>query len=243
MINNQPPESPNIDQELLAVHSIFYTIQGEGPYTGRPAVFIRLAGCNLQCPGCDTDYTSNRKLMSVSSVIKYTKQLIPKRLRLPGFLVVVTGGEPFRQHIAPLVEELTLNERLNVQIETNGTLFSGGNEDYFTQPNIDRTRVMIICSPKTGQINRRLMPFINAYKYVVSHEQMSADGLPLLALNHPASPCLARPSAVYRAPVYLQPMDSGDEAINKLNIEACLWSCMTFGYIMQLQIHKLIGVQ
>src|SRR3954467_9071958 len=48
------------DGNSLSIHSIFYTLQGEGPYSGCPAVFMRLAGCNLQCPGCDTDYTSGQ---------------------------------------------------------------------------------------------------------------------------------------------------------------------------------------
>ena len=51
--NTQEPEKIDRDRHL-DVHSIFHTIQGEGPYCGHPAVFIRLAGCNLQCPGCDT---------------------------------------------------------------------------------------------------------------------------------------------------------------------------------------------
>lgn len=44
------------DGKVLKVHSIFYTIQGEGPYSGRTAVFIRLSGCNLACSFCDTEF-------------------------------------------------------------------------------------------------------------------------------------------------------------------------------------------
>ena len=53
--NGQPIEKVQRTFDgTLEVHSIFKTIQGEGPFCGTPAVFIRLAGCNLQCPWCDT---------------------------------------------------------------------------------------------------------------------------------------------------------------------------------------------
>ena len=56
MINKQPIEKREPSYEgTLQVHSIFKTIQGEGPFCGTPCVFVRLAGCNLQCPACDTD--------------------------------------------------------------------------------------------------------------------------------------------------------------------------------------------
>ena len=57
-INSQAIEkSAHYTTRSYDVHSIFPTIQGEGPFVGQPAIFIRLAGCNLQCPACDTDYT------------------------------------------------------------------------------------------------------------------------------------------------------------------------------------------
>ena len=61
--NTQPAEKQVKSSGLiLAINSIFYTIQGEGPFAGSPAVFVRLAGCNLQCPMCDTEYTSRQQM-------------------------------------------------------------------------------------------------------------------------------------------------------------------------------------
>ena len=69
MKNQQLADKPVLNETGLSlqVNSIFYTIQGEGPFAGRPAIFIRLAGCNLQCPGCDTEYTK-RQTMTVDEI-------------------------------------------------------------------------------------------------------------------------------------------------------------------------------
>ena len=77
----------------VEIVDIWKTIQGEGPLAGCPSVFIRLAGCNLRCPWCDTDYTSNRKLWRASEVVELVRAIRPSGL------VVLTGGEPFRQDI------------------------------------------------------------------------------------------------------------------------------------------------
>ena len=69
-MNQQAPEKQQLRGDgLLAVHSIFYTIQGEGPFAGETAVFVRLAGCNLQCPLCDTDYTSDRRMVGPMGLV------------------------------------------------------------------------------------------------------------------------------------------------------------------------------
>ena len=213
------------------VHSIFYTIQGEGPFTGRPAIFIRLAGCNLQCPGCDTEYTPSKPPMMVSEVYAEMHQYLESDIKP---IVVITGGEPFRQNLFLLVETLqTIG--LTVQIETNGTLapFEGM-----------ATKTKVVCSPKTGTVNPKLLPFISAYKYVARAEDLNpADGLPLSALGHTAFPRLARPHEEFNGATYLQPMDEYDTEKNLVNMRACVASCMDHGHSLQLQIHKIAEVE
>jgi len=230
-MNNQFPENRDISVSgALQVNSIFYTIQGEGIFSGMPAVFIRLAGCNLQCPDCDTEYTK-RSLMPVSAILDKIHQLhkdlpadITKRR-----LIVITGGEPFRQNLVPLTDILISSGYL-VQIETNGTLFQELNRN-----------VYIICSPKTGEINKKLKEHIYAYKYVVNSDSVDIDGLPLVALGHPNS------GSVFKAPqgslVYIQPEDSKSVHQNNLNLDVAKRSVMRHNYILCIQVHKLIGVE
>jgi 7-carboxy-7-deazaguanine synthase len=104
------------------------------------------------------------------------------------------------------------------------------------------SQVTIVCSPKAGKINPVTELYTAAFKYVLSHDSVDpVDGLPILALNHSASPRVARPTSKGQ-PVYLQPMDAKDDTINALNVEAVKQSCMTHGYILQLQTHKIINV-
>lgn len=233
MINIQPIEKRvESDGKVLDVHSIFYTIQGEGPYTGHPAVFIRLAGCNLQCPGCDTEYTQGRKALSIPEIAAEVERSYANSLLYTRPIVVITGGEPFRQNIAPLVRHL--KRYYQIQIETNGTL---GFDDAEAFQKVD-----IICSPKTGKVHYSIVSHARAFKYVLHYASVDpSDGLPVLALDHSASPKVARPPLGIT--VYLQPMDCKDDKINKKNLQSVLASCLRFGYIMQLQQHKLIGVE
>jgi organic radical activating enzyme len=231
VINIQPVEKQDLLAPTLSLHSIFYTIQGEGPFTGHPAIFVRLAGCNLQCPGCDTDYTSTREAITAGQLL--SKILLLSQQTECKF-VVLTGGEPFRQNIAPIVR-MMVSSGLKVQIETNGTLH---------QEDLPWDSITIVCSPKAGKVNAKLAPHIDAYKYVLAWDSLDvSDGLPILALDHTASPRVARPHFGYKGLVYLQPMDSQDKLTNEMNMDACVESCMEHGYILQLQIHKLIGVE
>lgn len=217
----------------LEVNSIFYTIQGEAIFTGRPSVFIRLAGCNLQCPSCDTEYT-NRTIMTANEVLS-TVQELTKGIPLDNstsynkMLVVITGGEPFRQNLKPLVD-LLIDNKFTVQIETNGTLFQELPES-----------VWIVCSPKTGVINSKLEKRVNAYKYVLSHDSVDTDGLPVQALAHPNSGTVHKPSNTF-ADIYVQPMDAHNDAENQLNLKATIKSAMDYNRILCTQVHKTIGV-
>lgn len=232
--NTQPVEKQvKGNGSFLAVNSIFYTIQGEGPFAGVPSVFVRLAGCNLQCPMCDTEYTMRRSMPVTDVVTEVYRQFGPDRVSR---LVVISGGEPFRQDINEFVCEL-LSEGFRVQVETNGTLYQ--QLDAFGD-----TDLTIVCSPKTGAINKKLAPYINALKYVATADalRLSADGLPRHALEHPNNGGLARPPKNFAGTVYLQPVDSQDPVENRANQEAVVSACLKFGHRLCLQIHKHIGV-
>lgn len=231
MVNTQKPEKKTKQAYNLEVHSIFNTVQGEGPYAGEPAVFVRLAGCNLQCPMCDTDYTSGRMTMTDHAILAEINAM-----RKGSSLVVITGGEPFRQPIGDLVRFLVCVGNLRVQIETNGTLYDE-NLPYSWE------EVTIVCSPKTGRINKNLLPYIDAFKYVLDHKAVDViDGLPIRALDHPAHPKLARPPKGFQGTVYVQPIDKEDSDEYQKDLHACIKTCMQHGYTLCLQLHKYIGL-
>lgn len=101
---------------MLQLAEIFYSLQGEGTWTGTPAVFVRLAGCNLSCTFCDTDYAL-KFLASVDEVVE-TVRREGRGCRT----VILTGGEPLAQRdSAALIAALRADGR-RVHIESNGTL-------------------------------------------------------------------------------------------------------------------------
>ena len=235
MLNQQPIEKRKLRGDgKLVVHSIFHTIQGEGPFSGTPCVFIRLTGCNLQCPACDTDYTSVRQLLSPDEIV----EMVMKHRRRG--LVVITGGEPFRQDITELCTVLIVMG-FYVQIETNGTLQPL--ELPYNQDTRAKIGVYVICSPKTGKINEDVFDIACGLKYVLQFGNIrEEDGLPLQALEHTASPYPARPPKHWNRPIYIQPMDAKNPEDNMMNIKATVQSCLRFGYTLALQVHKYIGV-
>jgi organic radical activating enzyme len=107
----------------MRVNEIFYSLQGEGYYSGTPAVFLRLSGCNLRCPFCDTQHESGT-MMSEAEVVEAVK-------RYPASHVVITGGEPSLQLTASLVDALHAAGRY-VAVETNGTHPLPDNVDWVT---------------------------------------------------------------------------------------------------------------
>lgn len=225
--NNQQREKTWYDPlGVLQVHSIWETFQGEGPYVGTPAVFVRLAGCNLDCPLCDTDYTSTREKLSPPAIVE---RVVATR-SLPG-LVVLTGGEPLRQNIGPLIRLLN-RAGCYVQIETNGT---------FCPPDIPFGTFMVICSPKSPGVHRELTQFVTAYKYVLEAGFIDpVDGLPTTVLGRGLRP--ARPHHGFRGTVYVQPVDEQDPERNKIHLEAAMQSCLKHNYRLCCQLHKIIGV-
>lgn len=111
----------------MRVNEIFYSLQGEGAFTGCPAVFVRLSGCNRRCSFCDTDFSAYSD-MSIDEITAAASQY-------PADMVVITGGEPALQLTSELVEALHAAGK-RVHVETNGSLPLPENVDWVT------------CSPK-----------------------------------------------------------------------------------------------
>jgi 7-carboxy-7-deazaguanine synthase len=249
-VNNQPIEKRvSADASTIDVHSIFLTIQGEGPFCGQPCVFVRLAGCNLQCPACDTDYTSTRKQMGPYEILAEINERWRANRWRRG-LVVITGGEPFRQNLSRLFDVL-VSEGYDVQVETNGTLAPCLDEDYRPYVNSlsryapDRfPGIYVVCSPKTGKIHPDIYRVACALKYVVkAGDVRPEDGLPLHALDHRSNPYPARPPEDWDRPIYIQPLDEKDSVLNEANMQVAVAMSIQHGYTLQLQIHKFLGVE
>jgi organic radical activating enzyme len=234
-INQQPPEGPGrTDTTARDVFKIFYTMQGEGPFNGTPAVFLRLSGCNLQCPACDTDYTSQRRFMMPAEIADACESAAGDSLCR---LVVITGGEPFRQDLTGIVNELHCRG-WKVQIETNGTLAPHGNEPFPFH------NVTIVCSPKTPRINGKLEPHIAAYKYVIQDGFVdTADGLPTVTLGKFRPARKHEQNSNTFAEIFVQPLDEQDPVKNANNTRAALESCMKYGYRLCLQTHKMLNLE
>ncbi len=134
---------------MLQLAEIFYSIQGEGLWSGTPAVFVRLAGCNLACDFCDTDY-SLKFLATVDRVVERVRELggdCP--------MVILTGGEPLAQAETPALIDALRRDGRRVHIESNGTLFTDLPED-----------VWLCVSPKE-RVDPRMAARANEAKLIV----------------------------------------------------------------------------
>ena len=249
MFGQNPVRPLALKDEPLTVHSIFPTIQGEGPWSGFPAVFIRLSGCNLRCHFCDTEFESGT-IMSNSDILKQVYAAYDTFGATLGVTrrIVLTGGEPARQDCTDLIKLLSYNH-FAVQVETAGTYF----------PTWLRATKTVI-SPKTRNVHKGFYDNVrfSDWKYVLRAGDVSpVDGLPLsctqvynpddttvdtkeLAILSEKHGAPARPPSW--AAVWLSPMDEGDEVKNAANRRAVAESCMHFGYRAMLQIHKLMGL-
>lgn len=134
----------------MRISEIFYSIQGEGTNTGKPAIFLRLAGCNLRCVWCDSKFTwstKSGKQMNTGQIIKVIKKYPCKHL-------VITGGEPLIQQarIKKLLKKLnensskkTKSDKYFIEIETSGSL----------KPQINELIDQYNCSPKLSNSKNR----------------------------------------------------------------------------------------
>ncbi|MDX6709280.1 MAG: 7-carboxy-7-deazaguanine synthase [Blastocatellia bacterium] len=207
-----------------SVKEIFYTLQGEGANTGRPAVFCRFAGCNLWsgreedrsqaiCRFCDTDFVGTNgpgggRFSTAADLARAVSDEWPdKGIGRP--LVVCTGGEPLLQIDAELVAALHL-AGFEIAIETNGTLLP--------PPEID----WICVSPKAG--SECVLKSGNELKLIYPQVGAEPETFQHLDFQH----------------LYLQPMDGPDRERNtKLAIDYCMANPR---WKLSLQTHKLLGI-
>jgi 7-carboxy-7-deazaguanine synthase len=130
-------------QARLVINEIFFSIQGESSYAGRPCAFVRLTGCNLRCNYCDTEY----------AFYEGRKMTVPEILaQLDNYgcnLVEITGGEPLLQDgVHQLIAELLAQGR-TVMIET-----SGASDVSRLNPRV--IKVMDLKCPGSGEVARNL---------------------------------------------------------------------------------------
>lgn len=114
---------------ILKVNEIFWSFQGEGLRAGFPSIFLRLAGCQLGCPYCDTkEAWKSGRWMPLSDIIE---ELRKQKKKYPASQVVITGGEPMEQDLGDLVEALKM-KNFFVAIETNGLEYADLPIDWWT---------------------------------------------------------------------------------------------------------------
>jgi 7-carboxy-7-deazaguanine synthase len=227
----------NESGKRLRVNEVFYTLQGEGPDAGRPAIFVRLSRCNLRCYFCDTEFETGQDVelqRLVDDVLVLARQHGCK-------LVVITGGEPLLQNILPFVERMNEMD-MSCSIETAGTI---------TIPNL-HTRFdpmrsvhgnLIVCSPKTPRIHTHLERLVGAWKYVVRDGEGDGWGMPTMSTQHKDKPSGVFVPVHPVVPIYVQPMDEGVAERNAANLAWATKIALEHGYRLGVQVHKLVGLR
>ena len=210
-----------------SVKEMYYTLQGEGAQTGRPAVFLRFAGCNLWtgrekdrpkaiCNFCDTeivgtDGPGGGKFQTPGELAAAVSSTWPQDPAHQQPYVVCTGGEPLLQLDAAAIAALQ-DEGFEVGIETNGTIRAPGAIDW------------ICVSPKAG----------------APVAQTSGDELKLV---YPQVEAEAQPEQFIDmdfSHFFLQPMDNANQA---KNTQAAIQYCLDHPqWKLSLQTHKIIGI-
>ncbi len=127
----------------LVVNEIFYSVQGESTYAGRPCAFVRLTACNLRCNYCDTEYAFHEgRRMAIAEIVEQVESY-----RCP--LVEITGGEPLLQEGVYALCTALLDAGKQVMIET-----SGASDVARLDPRV--IKIMDLKCPGSGEAERNL---------------------------------------------------------------------------------------
>ena len=173
--------------ETFRVNEIFYSLQGEGWWTGTPAVFVRLAGCNLRCPFCDTDF-SHADILSLDAVLSAVQGLGNGCRR-----IVVTGGEPALQLDDAFVNAFH-QAGYTIHIETNGTHSLPAGIDWVTlSPKEDWQPHGTVVLPRadelklvyTGQDAERWLAFPADHHFLQPCSGQNTEEVVRYVLDHP----------------------------------------------------------
>ena len=201
----------------MKVNEIFYSLQGEGHYTGTPAVFVRFAGCNLRCWFCDTDFEKGVEMSE--------DEIVETVLQYPTRYVVITGGEPTLQITASLCDKLHAHG-LYLMMETNGTrpLPEGCQIDWIT------------CSPK-------LIDVEEGKRKIATIRLRHIDELKVVFEDSPTQDMSLYeqiPATEYR----LQPCDTQDPLCNQAILNKTIKYILQHPkWKLSLQTHKILNVR
>ena len=116
---------------ILPVVETFHSLQGEGHHSGRSAFFIRLGGCNVGCPWCDTKHSWPADQHPSVALETLAQQALNAQNNGAAF-VVITGGEPLHHDLAPLTQALDRHVDLPIHLETSGVDPLSGRFDWIT---------------------------------------------------------------------------------------------------------------
>lgn len=143
-------------QPLWKISEVFYSIQGEGKHTGMPAVFVRLAGCSMNCPFCDTKYAFQ------TGEEWDEARLLCEVKKYPCKTVIVTGGEPTEQD-APALFNALKKAGYIIHLETNGSI------------DTDVSLVDFVCVSPKKDVSPEMLKKADVIKIVVGQDTDLAD--------------------------------------------------------------------
>jgi len=213
----------------MKVNEIFggpNVVQGEGPFAGRPATFIRLWGCVAPyCDFCDTKYAwtnekEESKEMSIEQIVEEVEKFGKNKL------VVITGGEPYAQDDIYMLCRILKRHQFKIQIETSGKAPIDADKA------IEDT-VCIVMSPKQYKgkfvINEQSILMGNYYKFVVESEEEVKNVIEFLKESFPYATSQN---------VYL--MAKGETREKQLNLMPKLFEwCNKYGFTYSPRLHVL----
>lgn len=243
--------------DKLLITSIFVTIQGEGPFAGFPAAFVRLAGCNRgakdplsQCGFCDTRFHFDAgREMYVADIVKEVASSFPAT-QSP-CLVVITGGEPMMQDNVWFLVKALIEYDYIVQMESNGDRLA----PFFVSDPVPVKDMILVVSPKarkTGypKLRQEVLDRADVFKFLLdARPQSYYNTVPASFIEEHGDKITVSPITVYKRPVTSGEVpsifDSSliDAELTKANARYAAQYAISNGLIVSLQTHLWLGME